>query len=71
VSIDTARGGERSRQTSPTPCLDFIERLNSVFTVLKNSKFPAFLPHRINCVEIVAPYGHAMVTVLRTPADQT
>jgi hypothetical protein len=55
VSIDTARGGERSRQTIPTPRLDFIERLNSVFTVLMNSKFPAFLHHRINCVEIVAP----------------
>jgi hypothetical protein len=35
--------------------LHFIERLNAVFTVLKNTKFQAFLHSRINCVEIVAP----------------
>jgi hypothetical protein len=47
------------------------ERFNAAFTVLKNCKFLAFLHGRINCAEIVAPYGNATVTVLRTPRDQT
>jgi hypothetical protein len=42
--------------------------LNSKFTVPKNSGFHPCLRDGINCVAIVAPYGDAMVTVLRTPA---
>jgi hypothetical protein len=42
--------------------------LNSKFTVPKNSRFHRCLGNGINCVAIVAPYGTAMVTVLRTPA---
>ena len=37
--------------------LHLIGCLNAVFTVLKNSKFQAFLHGRINRVEIVAPLG--------------
>ena len=42
--------------------------LNSKFTVPKNCRFHPSFRDGINCVEIVAPYGTAMVTVLRTPA---
>jgi hypothetical protein len=62
----------RASGERPAPLrLHLIERLNSMFTVPKKYKLQAILRGRINCVEIVAPYGHAMVTVLRTPADQT
>jgi hypothetical protein len=46
----------------------FIDELNGTFTVLKNSRFRPALRDQINPAAIVAPYGEAMVTVLRTPA---
>jgi hypothetical protein len=64
-------GGQHCRVTRrmlAKPRLHFIECLNAVFTLLNNSKFRPFLRVRINCVEIVAPVGFRMVTVLRTPA---
>ena len=41
--------------TLPKPRLHFIQRLNAMFTLRKNSEIKQFLRGRINCAEIVAP----------------
>jgi hypothetical protein len=56
-----------SNETRAQLRLHLIECLKPMFTVLKKCKLQAILRDRINWVEIVAPYGRGMVTVLRTP----